>query len=129
MAPLYPRFALFLMLSFGIAIYSVSAGGPPAEPGEENLVNEDVNLQNGLYTREYSLRGDGTIDYRTARQITRSEYNDSGESVVEATAHPLFYWFDEKMTGVFSMWIDQEGDGCVCHIVPYIAMPRTARVE
>lgn len=59
----------------------------------------------------------------------RREYNDYGESVIEATAHPLFYWFDETKTGVFSMWIDQEGDGCDCHIVPYTAVSRTARAE
>jgi hypothetical protein len=94
----------------------------PSEPGDENLVNEDVNIDNGLYTREYSLRGDGTIDYRTARQIIRSEYNDYGDTVVEATPHPLFYWYDAEENGVFSMWIDPKGDGCSCDIVPYIAL-------
>lgn len=94
----------------------------PAEPGEEKLVDEDVNIVTGLYTREYSLQGNGVVDYRTARQIIRSEYNDYGDTVVIATPHPLFYWYDAEDQGVFSMWIDPKGEGCGCDIVPYIAL-------
>jgi hypothetical protein len=123
MLALYSRFALlFVSILFSVSIAPSSAEVLPSEPGDESLVNEDVNIVNGLYTREYSLRGDGTVDYRTARQIIRSEYNDYGDTVVEATPHPLFYWYDAGETGVFSMWIDPKGDGCTCDIVPYIAL-------
>jgi hypothetical protein len=91
----------------------------PSEPGEENLVNEDINIVTGLYTREYSLHNNGIVDYRTARQIIRADHNDYGDTVVDATPHPLFYWYDENGMGAFSMWIDPEGRGCLCDIVPY----------
>lgn len=117
------RSTLFLLaILVTVPTTPASAQVLPSEPGDESLINEDVNIVNGLYTREYSLRGDGTIDYRTARQIIRSEYNDYGDTVVEATPHPLFYWYDAGETGVFSMWIDPKGDGCTCDIVPYIAL-------
>jgi hypothetical protein len=119
----YCRFTLLVLTLFVSApILTGFAETLPSEPGDENLVNEDVNIVNGLYMREYSLRGDGTIDYRTARQIIRSEYNDYGDTVVDATPHPLFYWYDAEEDGVFSMWIDPKGDGCSCDIVPYIAL-------
>ena len=123
MFALYFRFALLLFtILVSVPIAPSSAEVLPSEPGDENLVNEDVNIVNGLYTREYSLHGDGTVDYRTARQIIRSEYNDYGDTVVEATPYPLFYWYDAEQNGVFSMWIDPKGDGCTCDIVPYIAL-------
>ncbi|HEX2056176.1 MAG TPA: hypothetical protein VHF07_06765 [Nitrospiraceae bacterium] len=114
-------FLLFAIL-IGLAPVSATAEALPSEPGEEHLVNEDVNIINGLYTREYSLRGDGIIDYRTARQIINSQYNDYGDTVVDAMPHPLFYWYDEEKSGRFSMWIDPKGEGCQCDIVPYIAL-------
>ncbi len=113
--------ALAAALFVSVPLHS-TAETLPAEPDEEHLVNEDVNIVNGLYMREYSLHGDGVIDYRTARQIIRSEYNDYGDTVVEATPNPLFYWYDQEETGVFSMWIDPKGEGCICDIVPYIAL-------
>ena len=117
------RFALLVAaMFFSIPTHDSAAETLPAEPGEEYLVDEDVNIVNGLYTREYSLHGDGVIDFRTARQIIRSEYNDYGDTVVEATPNPLFYWYDAEENGVFSMWIDPKGDGCTCDIVPYIAL-------
>lgn len=113
---------LVAAILFGAPLGYGLAENLPSEPGEENLINEDVNIVNGLYMREYSPRGDGIIDYRTARQIIRSEYNDYGDTVVEATPHPLFYWYDADETGIFTMWIDPKGDGCTCDIVPYIAL-------
>jgi hypothetical protein len=70
-----PSVALVVALFLSVPLHS-TAETLPAEPDEEYLVNEDVNIVNGLYTREYSLHGDGVIDYRTARQIIRSEYNE-----------------------------------------------------
>jgi len=120
-------------LSCGFAIFfaamcltsspeTILAQGLPTEPVEEFLVNEDVNIATGLYTREYSLHNKGAIDYRTARQIIDSRQNDYGNTVVDTTPHPLFYWYDEKGKGAFTMWIDPEGQGCQCDIVPYTAL-------
>lgn len=111
-----------LLCSILVSVPSSHGQTLPAEPGEEKLVDEDVNIVTGLYTREYSLQGNGVVDYRTARQIIRSEYNDYGDTVVIATPHPLFYWYDAEDQGVFSMWIDPKGEGCRCDIVPYIAL-------
>ncbi|MCA9473370.1 MAG: hypothetical protein MRJ96_06725 [Nitrospirales bacterium] len=89
------------------------------EPLEEYLVNEDVNIITGLYTRSYSRQQDGVIDYKTARQILISEYNEHWNSVVETKEFPLLYWEDDDQDGEFDMWIDRQGDGSPCDIVPY----------
>lgn len=123
MVPLSSRLALLLMtMCLTCRPETILAQGLPTEPAEEFLVNEDVNIATGLYTREYSLHKNGVIDYRTARQIIENRHNDYGNTVVDATPHPLFYWYDEKGKGAFTMWIDSEGQGCLCDIVPYIAL-------
>lgn len=111
-----------LVCSIGMSVPPTHGQTLPAEPGEEKLVDEDVNIVTGLYTREYSLQGNGVVDYRTARQIIRSEYNDYGDTVVLATPHPLFYWYASDDQGEFTMWIDPKGEGCQCDIVPYVAL-------
>ncbi|MEC4679193.1 MAG: hypothetical protein VST67_00670, partial [Nitrospirota bacterium] len=52
--------------TLGIGLALVLFGGemtlawtPPPEPSEASLINEDVNIITGLYTREYSLAQDG----------------------------------------------------------------------
>lgn len=96
-----------------------NAGGPPKEPVEAYLINEDVNIITGLYPREYSLNGNGVVDYMIARQIILSEYNEYWNSVVETREYPLFYWYDENGDGEFEMWVDQKVEGCPCDIYPY----------
>ena len=93
----------------------------PTEPNEDYLVSEDVNSIAGLYYREYSLAGNGVSDYRTARQIILSEYNEFWNSVVHTIEHPLFYWYDSNGDGQLEMWVDQKVEGCSCDIVPYEA--------
>lgn len=97
----------------------VKAEMPPLEPEEAYLVDEDVNIITGLYTREYSLRQDGVVDYKTARQIIISEYNKYWNSVVETKEFPLFYWHDAKRDGNWTMYVDQQVEGCACDILPY----------
>jgi hypothetical protein len=97
----------------------VRAEMPPLEPEEAYLVDEDINIVTGLYTREYSLNQDGVVDYKTARQIIISEYNEYWNSVVETKEFPLFYWHDEKRNGDWTMYVDQQVEGCTCDIVPY----------
>ena len=97
------------------------AGVLPKEPKEEYLVNEEINSIAGLYYREYSLTGNGVINYRTARQIILSEYNEFWNSVVHTIEYPLFYWYDSNGDGQLEMWVDQKVEGCSCDIVPYEA--------
>ena len=85
--------------------------GPRQEPGEHFMVSEDVNIVTGLYTRAYSLRQNGVVDYKTARQIIISEYNEYWNTVVHTKAFPLLYWEDDDQDGQFDMWVDQHGEG------------------
>jgi len=95
------------------------AGTPPPEPSEAYLVDEDINIITGLYTREYSLAQDGIVDYKTARQIIISEYNEHWNSVVVTKEFPLFYWHDANHSGQWNMYVDRQVEGCSCDIVPY----------
>lgn len=95
----------------------------PPEPDEQHLIDEDVNIITGLYTREYSLHNDGIVDFKTARQIIISEYNEYWNSVVETPEFPLFYWHDANQDGHFDQWVDQQGNGCLCDIRPYDINP------
>ena len=97
----------------------VLAGTLPQEPSEAFLVNEDVNIITGLFTREYSLGGNGIVDYKTARQIILSEYNDYWNSVVDVKEFPLFYWHDGDHDGNWDMFVDRKVNGCTCDIFPY----------
>ena len=95
------------------------AGSLPDEPGDEHLVKEDVNTFLGFYVREYSLARNGTIDYRTARQVLLSGQDDPQNTAVEAEEYPLFYWYDHDQDGNFEMWVDRKVQGCACDIVRY----------
>lgn len=112
---------LALALIAGLAERAPAATLPP-EPSDEYLVDEEVNIVAGLYLRAYSLARDGIVDFRTARQILRSEFNEYWNTVVETQAHPLFYWYEADHTGAFEMWIDRNVEGCTCDIVPYQAV-------
>lgn len=92
----------------------------PKEPGEANLINEDVNIITGLYIREYSLQGDGVVDYKTARQIIFYENNKFWNTVVETVQWPLFYWLDDDRDGVFDQFVDQRVEGDEDYIIPYL---------
>ncbi len=112
------------VMALGLAVIcgaggAVFAGGLPQEPGDEYLINEDVNIITGFYIREYSLGRNGVADYRTARQIVLSEYNEYWNTVVQTEEFPLFYWHDANEDGQFEMWIDRKVEGCLCDIVPY----------
>jgi len=67
---LWRRISLLTFLGVVLAFGGVSKGWSaelPSEPSEALLVNEDVNIITGLYTREYSLTGAEVVDYKTDR--------------------------------------------------------------
>ncbi len=114
-------FAL-LLVAAGVLLAAAGtalAGSLPPEPGEEYLINEDVNTVVGFYYREYSLGRDGIVDYKTARQILSAEYSEEWNTIVETKEFPLFYWYDADHDGQFGMWIDRRVEGCPCDIVRY----------
>lgn len=109
----------------GIIFYLVVGGNGmaadmPNEPGEANLIHEDVNIITGLYFREYSLKGDETVDYKTARQIIFYENNKYWNTVVETEEWPLFYWIDENRDGIFDQYVDQRVEGKREFIIQYL---------
>lgn len=108
-----------ILLSFLMAGNGIAAN-MPKEPGETNLINEDVNIITGLYIREYSLQGDGIVDYKTARQIIFYENNKFWNTVVETVEWPLFYWLDDDRDGVFDQFVDQRVEGDKDYIIPYL---------
>ncbi len=102
----------------------VLANPLPHEPGDKYLVNEVVDASVGLHFREYSLAHNGVIDYRTARQVLFSGYDEFKNIIVESKEFPLFYWFDENHDGQFEMWVDRRVEGCSCDIVRYQSVAR-----
>jgi len=100
-------------------LVSLVQAAPPPEPKEHYLVNEDVNSIAGLYFREYSLKRNGVIDFKTARQIIVSEYNEYWNTVVHTKEHPLLYWYDSNQDGEMEMWVDQKVEGCACDMILY----------
>ncbi len=119
--PLY-KLALLTMIVLAIWRFpTISHASPPIEPDELLLVNEEINSVVGLYFREYSLKRNGTIDYKTARQIIVSAHNEYGNSVVHTEEYPLFYWYDSNQDGQMEMWVDQKVEGCPCDVILYEA--------
>jgi len=112
---------LTISMILALTLTSIGHASPPLEPDETLLVNEEINSVAGLYFREYSLRQNGVVDYKTARQIILSEHNELGNSVVHTKEHPLFYWYDSNQDGKMEMWVDQKVEGCWCNVVPYQA--------
>ncbi|HBP86596.1 MAG: hypothetical protein KC592_00840 [Nitrospira sp.] len=109
-----------LLLSLGLVGSGIAAADMPNEPSEANLINEDVNIITGLYIREYSLKGDGIVDYKTARQIIFYENNKFWNTVVETEEWPLFYWVDANRDGIFDQYVDQRVEGKREYIIPYL---------
>ncbi len=96
------------------------AADMPNEPGEANFNHEDVNIVTGLYIREYSLKGDEIVDYKTARQIIFYENNKIWNTVVETEEWPLFYWVDENRDGIFDHYVDRRVEGKREYITLYL---------
>lgn len=115
----YRYWGLGAILSF-VMVGTGIAGDFPKEPGEECLVNEDVNITQGFYFREYSSRQDGVVDFKTARQIYVAEYNEFWNTVVQTEEYPLFYWIDENRDGEFQHFVDQRVEGRQEDIVRYL---------
>ena len=110
-------FVIFLSLTMG---GTGMAKDILKEPDENYLVREDVNIIQGFYFREYSIKQDGVVDFKTARQIIISEYNEHWNSVVHTVEWPLFYWVDEDRDGTFDHFVDQGVQGQPEDIVPYL---------
>lgn len=91
----------------------------PNEPGEEFLVEQSYDTIIGLLFRAYSLRGNGRVDYRTARHITGISYDDPASGEPDVVLYPFFYWYDANQDGQWEMWVDRDEEGQIANAVRY----------
>lgn len=77
----------------------------PAEPELNTRLDELYDHEARLFIMLYSLKGDGRVDYVTARLVREYSRNGYGNPVYQTEAQPLFYWWNHIM------WNDPEQDG------------------
>lgn len=83
----------------------------PSEPGEEFLIEQSYDSIIGLLFRDYSIRGNGQVDYRTARHILGIHFDDPASEEPHVAPYPLFYWYDAHQDGQWKMWVDRDEEG------------------
>ena len=77
----------------------------PTEPDLAMRVDELYDHEARLFIMLYSLRGNGHIDYVTARLVQEYSRSTYGNPIYQTEAQPLFYWWNH------TMWNDPEQDG------------------
>jgi hypothetical protein len=77
----------------------------PAEPDLNTRIDELYDHEARLFIMLYSLRGNGQIDYVTARLVQDYSRSSYGNPIYQTEAQPLFYWWNH------TMWNDPEQDG------------------
>ena len=77
----------------------------PAEPDLNTRVDELYDHEARLFIMLYSLKGNGQIDYVTARLVQEYSRSAYGNPTYQTEAQPLFYWWNH------TMWNDPEEDG------------------
>ncbi len=85
----------------------------------ECLVAQSYDTIIGLLFRDYSLRGNGQVDYRTARHIMGISFDDPVSEELDVARHPLFYWYDANQDGQWDLWIDRDEEGHLANAVRY----------
>lgn len=111
--------ALLLLLSLTVPVIAQAEQAFPDEPGEQSLISQYYDTIAGLLFHDYSLRGNGRVDYRTARHILGLAYDDPAIESLDVSPNPLFYWYDADQDGHWRMVVDREGDGQLAHAEPY----------
>ncbi len=111
--------AFLLLLGLTVPVLARSEQAFPDEPGEQSLISQSYDTIAGLLFRDYSLRGNGRVDYRTARQILGLAYDDPAIESLDVGPHPLFYWYDADQDGHWRMLVDRGGEGQLAHAEPY----------
>ncbi len=77
----------------------------PVEPDLSSRLDELYDHEARLFIMLYSLKGDGRVDYVTARLVLENSRSGYGNPVYQTEAQPLFYWWNHIM------WSDPEQDG------------------
>ncbi|MGQ0666606.1 MAG: hypothetical protein ACT4O4_06195 [Nitrospiraceae bacterium] len=100
---------LCLLLLAGLAWGLPSQGWTkdllPVEPELSTSLDELYDHEARLFIMLYSLKGDGRVDYVTARLVHEYSRSRYGNPVYQTEAQPLFYWWNH------AMWNDPEQDG------------------
>ncbi len=91
----------------------------PGEPGDDLLIQQTFDSVVGLLFRDYSLRANGHVDYRTARHILGISYDDPSSEEPDVAVHPLLYWYDPDQDGRWELWIDREEEGRSADLTRY----------
>lgn len=99
--------------------YSTADSSLPSEPGDDLLIEQTFDSVVGLLFRDYSLHGDGHVDYRTARHILGIAFDDPASAEPDVALHPLFYWYDPHQDGQWELWIDREEEGRLVDVTRY----------
>jgi hypothetical protein len=77
----------------------------PVEPDLNTRLDELYDHEARLFITLYSLKGDGRVDYVTARLVKEYSRSGYGNPVYQTEAQPIFYWWNHIM------WNDPEQDG------------------
>lgn len=89
-----------LFLNSGIARESL-----PVEPDENARLDEQYDHEARMFFMLYSLKGNGEVDYVTARSVQDYSRSVYGNPVYYTERFPIFYWWNH------TMWNDPEMDG------------------
>ncbi|WP_447980440.1 hypothetical protein [Candidatus Nitrospira bockiana] len=85
--------------------FSLSRESLPTEPDENTRVDEQYDHEARMFYMLFSLKGDGEVDYVTARMVQDYSRSVYGNPVYYTERYPLFYWWNH------TMWNDPEMDG------------------
>jgi hypothetical protein len=77
----------------------------PVEPDENTRLDELYDHEARMFMFLYSLKGDGVVDYVTARMVEDHARSNYGNPVYYTEPYPLFYWWNH------TMYNDPERDG------------------
>lgn len=101
--------AQLVLTVLGIALLNPPAGWAyerlPVEPDENLRVDELYDHEARMFLMLYSLKGNGEVDYVTARMVQEHARSNYGNPVYYTEQYPLFYWWNH------TMWNDPEQDG------------------
>jgi len=74
-------------------------------PDENLRVDKLYDHEARMFLMLYSLKGNGEVDYVTARMVQEHARSNYGNPVYYTEQYPLFYWWNH------TMWNDPEQDG------------------
>ncbi|HSA84707.1 MAG TPA: hypothetical protein VLE46_00880, partial [Nitrospira sp.] len=82
----------FTLLLWIFPVRGWSVDSLPAEPDLNTRIDELYDHEARLFIMLYSLRGNGQVDYVTARLVQEYSRSSYGNPIYQTEAQPLFYW-------------------------------------